>query len=326
MSQAAAQPLVALQAVSKHYRVQRGFLGSSRQSLHALDQVDLAVLPGEVMGLVGESGCGKSTLGRMVMRLEEPSAGRVFFDGRDLASLDREGLRGLRRQMQIVFQDPVTSLNPRLTVGSMLAEPFQIHRQGGRREIKERVEALLTEVGLRPEHARRYPHQFSGGQRQRIGIARALALRPRLVVADEPVSALDVSIQAQVLNLLMDLKEKMGLTYLFVAHDLSVVRHLCDRVAVMYLGKVVEITPVAGLNQARAHPYTEALLKSAPVADPQRRFSAPPLAGDVPSPLNPPPGCRFHTRCPEAQEVCHRQEPPLTPLGPDRLCACHFRP
>jgi oligopeptide/dipeptide ABC transporter ATP-binding protein len=320
----AAETLLVVQGLHKHYRVQRGFLGRRRQTLRALDGVDLAVQAGDAMGLVGESGCGKSTLGRLILGLEKPSAGRVFFAGQDLAALDRAGMRALRRQMQIVFQDPVTSLNPRLTVGSMLAEPFVIHRQGSRGEIAAKVEALLNDVGLRPEHAQRYPHQFSGGQRQRIGIARALALRPRLMVADEPVSALDVSIQAQILNLLMDLKQKFGLTYLFVAHDLTVVRHLCDRVAVMYLGKIVEVAPTADIGLGRGHPYTEALLKAAPVANPALRFEAPPLFGDVPSPLNSPSGCRFHTRCPERQAVCESQEPPLRAVAGSRLCACHF--
>ncbi|MBI4798939.1 MAG: ATP-binding cassette domain-containing protein [Desulfarculus sp.] len=325
MSTAQTQELVRVEGLTKHYQVGGGFLGATRQVLRAVDQVDLRVLSGEVLGLVGESGCGKSTLGRLILRLAEPTAGRVFFDGQEISGLGRSRMRGLRRQMQIVFQDPVTSLNPRLTVGGILAEPLRIHRQGSAAQIQARVEELLHEVGLRPEHAGRYPHQFSGGQRQRIGIARALALRPRLVVADEPVSALDVSIQAQVINLLMDLKERFGLTYLLVAHDLSVVSHLSDRVAVMYLGKIMEVIPAGRFQTPPLHPYTEALLLAAPVADPRRQMRPPALKGDVASPIAPPPGCRFHTRCPEAQEICPRQVPELRQIEPGHWCACHFR-
>ena len=330
MKQAAQTPrpnesLLQLEGVVKRFKVGSGFLGSKKRWLRAVDEVDLAIQSGEVMGLVGESGCGKSTLGRLALRLLDPSAGQVFFQGQDVTALDRKGLRALRGQMQIVFQDPMTSLNPRLTVGSLLGEPFVIHGNPGRAEVQRKVAALLEEVGLRPEHARRYPHQFSGGQRQRIGIARALALRPSLVVADEPVSALDVSIQAQVLNLLMELKERFGLTYLFVAHDLSVVLHLSDRVAVMYLGKVVEVALANAFGNQPQHPYTEALLASAPVADPERRFQAPPLEGDVASPLDPPSGCRFHPRCPERQAICSQEEPPLREIAASQVCACHFR-
>ncbi len=319
-----ATELLALEALTKHFKVGAGFMGTRRQTVHAVDGVSLEVNEHEVLGLVGESGCGKSTLGRLALGLSKPTSGRVLFGGRDVTSLDRAGWKALRRQMQVVFQDPATSLNPRLNVGSILAEPMIIHG-APKAEARERVGELLAEVGLRPEHARRYPHQFSGGQRQRIGIARALALRPRLVVADEPVSALDVSIQAQVLNLLMELKENFGLTYIFVAHDLSVVRHVSTRVAVMYLGKVVELAPAQVFDEPPRHPYTEALLAAAPVADPHRPMQPPPVTGDVASPVNPPPGCRFHTRCPEAQELCAREEPPLKEIGPAHQCACHFR-
>ena len=318
-------PLMALEGLSKFFKVGAGFMGVQRQVVHAVDGVDLAVEPHEVLGLVGESGCGKSTLGRLALGLLKPTTGRVLFEGRDVTTLDRAGFKALRRQMQVIFQDPATSLNPRLNVGSILAEPLLIHGLATRQEAKERVGELLSEVGLRPEHARRYPHQFSGGQRQRIGIARALALRPKLVVADEPVSALDVSIQAQVLNLLMDLKQSFGLTYIFVAHDLSVVHHVSSRVAVMYLGKVVEVGPAAVFDRPPRHPYTEALLAAAPVADPHKVMAPPPVKGDVASPVNPPSGCRFHPRCPEAQDVCAEAEPPLREIGPGHKCACHFR-
>ena len=323
MSQANGE-LLSLEGLSKFYKVGAGFMGTHRQTLRAVDGVSLGLAEHEVLGLVGESGCGKSTLGRLALGLIKPTSGRVLFDGQDVTSLDRAGWKELRRQMQVVFQDPATSLNPRLNVGSILAEPLVIHGMA-KGQARARVGELLAEVGLRPEHARRYPHQFSGGQRQRIGIARALALRPRLVVADEPVSALDVSIQAQVLNLLMELKKNFGLTYIFVAHDLSVVRHVATRVAVMYLGKVVEVAPAEVFDIPPRHPYTEALLAAAPLADPHKPMKPPPVKGDVASPVNPPSGCRFRTRCPEAQALCAEAEPPLREIGPGHKCACHFR-
>lgn len=320
-----AEALLNLDGISRTFRVSSGFMGSGKRTLRAVDNVSLDVQKGEVLGLVGESGCGKSTLGRVAVGLLTPSAGRVSFEGADMSGLDRQQRRELSNRLQMVFQDPVTSLNPRMTVGAAIAEPLKVHKVCPKKEIADRVAKLLEEVGLRPEHAGRYPHQFSGGQRQRIGIARALALRPSLVVADEPVSALDVSIQAQVLNLLMDLKQRLGLTYIFVAHDLAVVRHMADRIAVMYLGGIVEIAPTDQFEAPPMHPYTEALLASAPVPDPARRKQTPPLSGDLPSPLNPPPGCRFHTRCPEAADICREQRPELREIAPDHKCACHFR-
>jgi oligopeptide/dipeptide ABC transporter ATP-binding protein len=317
--------LLKLVKVSKSFKVGTGFLGTRMKNLWAVKDVNLSLFSGEVLGLVGESGCGKSTLGRMAMQLLQPTSGEIYFKGNKISGLSRSEMRPIRRQMQIVFQDPVTSLNPRMSVGSILAEPFIIHKMGSPAEIKEKVTRLLGEVGLRPEHAKRFPHQFSGGQRQRIGIARALALKPELVVADEPVSALDVSIQAQVLNLLIELKERFGLTYLLVAHDLSVIRHISDRVAVMYLGKMVEIAPAEQFDRPPMHPYTQALLDAAPIADPSLGQEIRTLSGDMPSPLNPPDGCRFHTRCPECRPVCETDEPPLKEIAPSHLCACHFR-
>ena len=293
-------------------------------ALHAVSGVDLAVYEGETLALVGESGCGKSTLGRLLLGLLPPTQGQVFFDGQDLAALPPARLRALRRLMQLVFQDTAAALNPRWTVGQSLAEPLRIHNLCPRGEYAARGAALLTQVGLAPDLLDRYPHQLSGGQRQRVGIARALALSPRLVVCDEPVSALDVSVQAQMLNLLADLQASQGLTYVLISHDLGVVRHSSDRVCVMFLGRVCEVGPTQALFSAPRHPYTKFLLDSVPRPDPTRRGeSGPPLAGEIPSPVHPPSGCRFRTRCPYAQDICAQTVPPLTGAG-DHQAACHF--
>ena len=293
-------------------------------ALHAVSGVDLAVYEGETLALVGESGCGKSTLGRLLLGLLPPTQGQVFFDGQDLAALPPARLRALRRQMQLVFQDTAAALNPRWTVGQSLAEPLRIHNLCPRGEYAARGAALLTQVGLAPDLLDRYPPQLSGGQRQRVGLARALALSPRLVVCDEPVSALDVSVQAQMLNLLADLQRAQGLTYVLISHDLGVVRHSADRVCVMFLGRVCEVGPTQALFSAPRHPYTKFLLDSVPRPDPTRRGeSGPPLAGEIPSPVHPPSGCRFRTRCPYAQDICAQTVPPLTGAG-DHQAACHF--
>jgi peptide/nickel transport system ATP-binding protein/oligopeptide transport system ATP-binding protein len=296
-------------------------------AVHAVDGVSFDVKRGETFGIVGESGCGKSTTARLLLRLLEPTSGSVTFDGREIATLGTKDIKPLRREMQMIFQDPYSSLNPRRTVGSIISEPFAIHRMHeGKGERKRVVQDLMDTVGLNPEHYNRYPHEFSGGQRQRIGVARALALKPKLIVADEPVSALDVSIQAQILNLLRDLQRDLGLTLIFIAHDLSVVRHMCDRVAVMYLGKIVELAESEQLYSHPRMPYTGALMSAVPVADPElaetkkRQL----LSGDVPSPTNPPPACRFHTRCWKAQEICRVEDPPLEPKEGGNIAACHF--
>jgi len=314
--------------VTKHFPITEGIVFRHEvASVRALDGVSLQVRRGETLGIVGESGCGKSTLARVITRLLEPTSGTVRFDGRDISRLSQDELRPVRREVQMIFQDPYASLNPRKRVGFIVSEPLEVHRIGTDAERKRRVQDLLEVVGLNPEHYNRFPHEFSGGQRQRIGVARALALNPKLIVADEPVSALDVSVQAQILNLLKDLQGEFGLTYVFIAHDLSVVRHISDRVAVMYLGKLVELASAHDLYAAPRHPYTGALLSAVPIANPRRGRSrkAFVLTGDVPNPINPPEGCRFHPRCPRAQDDCSSSEPLLRALAVEHEAAC-FHP
>jgi peptide/nickel transport system ATP-binding protein/oligopeptide transport system ATP-binding protein len=321
------EPLMRARGVVKHFPIRRGVLQRVSGHVRAVDGVDLDVLPGQTVGLVGESGCGKSTLGRTLLRLLEPTSGEITFDGRDLTRLHGGDLKSARREMQIVFQDPVGSLDPRMRVRDIIGEGLTTHGLAGGRERDRRVGEILELVGMRPEAASRYPHEFSGGQRQRIGIARALVIKPKLVVADEPVSALDVSIQSQVLNLLVELKRDLHLTYIFIAHNLAVVGYISDRIAVMYLGKIVEIADAGDLYRKPLHPYTQALLSAIPQLVPGRRRQRIVLRGDVPSPINPPSGCRFRTRCPLAQDICAEKEPALEAQAGSpyhHLAACHF--
>ncbi len=320
------KPLLNVRNLKKYFPIRSTLMSRAAERVHAVDDVSFEIMAGETLGLVGESGCGKSTTGRLILRLIEPSAGEVWFGERNVTTLDRAALKGMRKDMQIIFQDPYASLDPRMTVGSTIGEALLVHKLAhGRRARDARVVELLETVGLSAEHLRRFPHEFSGGQRQRIGIARALAVNPKLVVCDEPVSALDVSVQAQVVNLLEDLQQKFGLTYLFIAHDLSVVEHIATRVAVMYLGRIVELAPTLKLYGSPAHPYTEALLSAVPIADPSARRKRTVLEGDVPSPVNPPPGCRFHTRCPMRVASCAHNEQVLKEVTPGHWVACQER-
>lgn len=315
--------LLEVRDLKKYFPIRRGVFSRVVGQVKAVDGVSFSIRRGETLGLVGESGCGKTTTGRTILRLLEPTSGSARFEGREIFSLDRGELRALRRRMQIIFQDPYSSLNPRMTVGAMLKEAITIHKLARGKEIERRIGELLDVVGLSPEHAGRYPHEFSGGQRQRIGIARALAVEPSFIVADEPVSALDVSIQAQVINLLQELGHRYGLTYLFIAHDLSVVEHISDRIGVMYLGHIVELTDAEALCRSPAHPYSQALLSAVPIPDPDEQRERIILSGDVPSPANPPPGCSFHPRCPLADDRCRKEVPELREIRPGHLTACH---
>ncbi|MED1724867.1 dipeptide ABC transporter ATP-binding protein [Brevibacillus parabrevis] len=317
-------PLLEVKGLQQHFPIKGGFLKRTVGHVKAVDGIDLTVYPGETLGIVGESGCGKSTTGRTILRLLEPTAGEVWFDGKDLAKLPKEEMRLMRKDLQMIFQDPYASLNPRMTIKQILLESLMVHNIGTKPEREKIIEDIIQIVGLRKEHLNRHPHDFSGGQRQRIGIARALVVKPKLIIADEPVSALDVSIQSQVLNLLKDLKKEFNLTLMFISHDLSVVKHLCDRIAVMYLGRVVEIADKRTLFENPSHPYTRALLSAVPVAKPQQKRERILLTGDLPSPANPPSGCTFHPRCPYATDICRSQTPSLSDIGGGQLVSCHL--
>ena len=322
------EPLLRVERMSKDFPAESGMIaGRFAKKVSAVNEVSFEIYEGETFGLVGESGCGKSTTGRSIMRLTNPTGGKVFFEGKDISKMNKRELKDLRREMQFIFQDPYASLNPRMTIGEIISEPLLIHNvMPNKEERLAYVRELLDTVGLNPEHINRYPHEFSGGQRQRVGIARAFALRPKLIICDEPVSALDVSIQAQVLNLLKELQDKYGTAYLFIAHDLSVVQHISDRIGVMYLGKLVELSDWKSLYAEPHHPYTQSLLSAIPIPDPdiQKTRKRIILAGDPPSPLDPPSGCRFHTRCPMAQEICSEKIPEFNEVQPGHFCACHF--
>ena len=317
--------LLEVENLKKYFPVKKGILSRTVGQVRAVDGISFTINRGETLGLVGESGCGKTTVGRSILRLIEPTSGRVSFNGINLMELDREELRNTRASLQIIFQDPFSSLDPRMNVGQIIAEPIRNHMKITRSEIRQRVAFLMERVGLHPEQSRRYPHEFSGGQRQRIGIARALALNPLAIICDEPVSALDVSIQAQVINLLAQLKDQMNLSYLFIAHDLSVVEHISDRVAVMYLGRIVELTTDRELYRNPLHPYSQALLSAVPIPDPEVHKQKILLQGDVPSPMNPPTGCTFHTRCPECEDICSQEIPVFKNVGGEHWVACHLR-
>jgi oligopeptide/dipeptide ABC transporter ATP-binding protein len=317
-------PILQVENLVKHFVARRSPLGKPLATVKAVDGVCFTLAQGETLALVGESGCGKSTVGRLVMRLMDPTAGRVLIDGTDIAAIPEKSMRAYRRRAQLIFQDPYASLNPRMTIGQILAEPLMLHRIVPPRQRRERVAELLARVGLEPGYAARYPHEFSGGQRQRIVIARALAVEPKIIICDEPVSALDVSIRAQILNLLKELQGRLGLAYIFISHDLGVVKHISDRIAVMYLGRIVETGAADEVFANPRHPYTRALLSAIPVASPEARRERRILQGDVPSPIYPPPGCHLHTRCPYAQDVCRFDRPPLYGAGPGHRSACHF--